>query len=205
MRRFQHCNTLFCLFLSNMLPQKNILGKNARFKTIVFGFLKRQFLVFGLITANFCWIQFSQIVVKPFISVKKKVSIKRFQLLPIDIYKIRYSGYAPMQVNVVFLAMDTLNSMVYFWTYAHPLYCPSDLQARGFNSCGWSDALQVGWARYKQHIGASGLLKTVAWTRVSRSDGHFSQVGWAFFVGRMGIFRPCSLACLQLSIYDRNN
>ena len=31
--------------------------------------------------------------------------------------------------------------MVYFWTYAHPLYCPSDLQARGFNSCGRSDAL----------------------------------------------------------------
>ena len=31
--------------------------------------------------------------------------------------------------------------MVYFWTYAHPLYCPSDLRARGFNSCGRSDAL----------------------------------------------------------------
>ena len=34
-----------------------------------------------------------------------------------------------------------LHWMVYFWTYAHPLYCPSDLRARGFNSCGRSDAL----------------------------------------------------------------
>ena len=24
--------------------------------------------------------------------------------------------------------------MVYFWTYAHPSYCPSDLLARGFTA-----------------------------------------------------------------------
>ena len=43
--------------------------------------------------------------------------------------------------------------MVYFWTYAHPLYCPSDLRARGFNSCGRSDA----------HVGRMGTLKTAYW------------------------------------------
>ena len=96
--------------------------------------------------------------------------------------------------------------MVYFWTYAHPthpLYCPSDLQARGFNSCG----------RTRCTVGRMGTLKAAYWCirptlsrRLDivglmgqffvgqmgifrRSDEHFSQVGWAFFVGRMGTFR----------------
>ena len=39
------------------------------------------------------------------------------------------------------------NLMVYFWTYAHPLYCPSDLQPRGFNSCCMVRCtVMVGWA-----------------------------------------------------------
>ena len=29
-------------------------------------------------------------------------------------------------------------SMVYFWTYAHPSYCPSDLLARGFTAARWT-------------------------------------------------------------------
>ena len=33
--------------------------------------------------------------------------------------------------------IDVKDSMVYFWTYAHPSYCPSDLLARGF-TC-WMD------------------------------------------------------------------
>ena len=45
------------------------------------------------------------------------------------------------------------NWMVYFWTYAHPLYCPSDLQTCGFYSCGRSDCTG-GWM---------GKLKTVYW------------------------------------------
>ena len=28
--------------------------------------------------------------------------------------------------------------MVYFWTYAHPSYCPSDLLARGFTAARWT-------------------------------------------------------------------
>ena len=87
--------------------------------------------------------------------------------------------------------------MVYFWTYVHPLYCSSDLQARGFNSCGRS-----------MHCRSNGYVQNSIFVRptyfklslgqVIRSDGPFLQVGWAlfviqvgcaFFVGRMGIFR----------------
>ena len=31
-----------------------------------------------------------------------------------------------------------LQFMVYFWTYAHPSYCPSDLLARGFTAAKWT-------------------------------------------------------------------
>ena len=66
--------------------------------------------------------------------------------------------------------------MVYFWTYAHPLYCPSDLQARGFNSCGRSDG----------HVKNSILVHP---TYFKLSLRHVSRSWWAFFVGLMGIFR----------------
>ena len=36
--------------------------------------------------------------------------------------------------HCVLLVRCTLFLMVYFWTYAHPSYCPSDLLARGFTA-----------------------------------------------------------------------
>ena len=81
--------------------------------------------------------------------------------------------------------------MVYFWTYAHPLYCPSDLQARGFNSVVGpmhcrsdghvKDSILVHPTYFKlQSLDNVSYFSQVGW--------HFLQVGWAFFVGRMGIF-----------------
>ena len=35
----------------------------------------------------------------------------------------------PTLIQVIYFYL-----MVYFWTYAHPSYCPSDLLARGFTA-----------------------------------------------------------------------
>ena len=85
--------------------------------------------------------------------------------------------------------------MVYFWTYAHPLHCPSDLQAGGLTAvvgpmhCRSDGHLNKAYwcirptlsCRLDTLVGLMGLF--------CRSDGHFSQVGWVFFIGWMGIFR----------------
>ena len=101
--------------------------------------------------------------------------------------------------------------MVYFWTYVHPLYCSSDLQACGFNSCGRSmhcrsngyvkNSIFVRPTYFQLSLGqvirSDGPFLQVGWALFvigrmcifRRSDGHFSQVGWTLFVGRMCIFR----------------
>ena len=58
-------------------------------------------------------------------------------VLNIHLYFLYYVG------KFLFVFFNSSNflhilSMVYFWTYAHPSYCPSDLLARGFTAARWT-------------------------------------------------------------------
>ena len=98
----------------------------------------------------------------------RRRSIRAFNA-PYDYIKFYLSS---LQENIIW-------QMVYFWTYAHPLYCPSDLRARGFNSClgpmhcrsdgHIKNSIMVHPTYFELSLGHVGLMGLFR-----RSDGHFS-------------------------------
>ena len=94
------------------------------------------------------------------------------------------------------------NMVMLIRSTAHPSYCPSTILPIRPTATSDLRQLQVGWANLLAHPTYSAAFvichSAVGYeiincssrtsTQFCRSDGHFSQVGWAFFVGRMGIF-----------------
>ena len=71
------------------------------------------------------------------------------------------------------------NSMVYFWTYAHPSYCPSDLLARGFTAARWTSGRSARPRNCRNLTWPSNNTKI---NSCRRSDMQFSGCA----IGRMG-------------------
>ena len=65
--------------------------------------------------------------------------------------------------------------MVYFWTYVHPSYCPSDLLARGLTAARWTAGRSARPPSLSQPRRSAQQVRCAVQRMGSRTDKHFLQ------------------------------